>query len=145
MRLHIFGASGTGVTTLGQALGSALNVPYFDSDDYFWQPSNPPFTIRRPPAERDAALAADLAQAPRWILGGSILGWDPQWATAFDLVVFIILDIREIVYRQWFYSPIGGKNVRWPSVDKRAPFVLHVQRPSEAFPESTFPRGDFPV
>ncbi|HEX8328555.1 MAG TPA: adenylate kinase [Hymenobacter sp.] len=91
MRLHIFGASGTGVTTLGQALGSTLGVPYFDSDDYFWERSNPPFTVRRPPAERDAALAADLAQPPRWILGGSIVGWGPQWLRAFDLAVFLWL------------------------------------------------------
>jgi adenylate kinase family enzyme len=48
MRLHIFGASGTGTTTLGQALGSTLGVPYFDSDDYFWERSIPPFTVRRP-------------------------------------------------------------------------------------------------
>jgi adenylate kinase family enzyme len=91
MKLHIFGASGAGVTTLGQALGAALEIPYFDSDAYFWTPSAPPFTVRRPPAERDAALVADLARQPRWTLGGSIVGWGPQWLTAFDLVVFLWL------------------------------------------------------
>ncbi|MBO2009471.1 adenylate kinase [Hymenobacter negativus] len=91
MKLHIFGASGAGVTTLGHALSEALGIPYFDSDDYFWVSSDPPYTVRRPVAERDAALAADLARHPTWILGGSIVGWGEHWLTAFEGVVFLWL------------------------------------------------------
>lgn len=91
MRLHIFGASGAGVTTLGKTLGTTLGLPYFDTDDYFWEAADPPFTVRRPPARRDALLAHDLAQAPGWIVGGSIVGWGTQWLAAFDLVVFLWL------------------------------------------------------
>lgn len=94
MKLHIFGASGAGVTTLGHALSQALGILYFDSDDYFWEASDPPFTLRRPPAERDAALAADLARQPSWILGGSIVGWGEQWLTAFDRVVFLYIPLE---------------------------------------------------
>jgi hypothetical protein len=39
-------------------------------------------------AARDAALARALARHPRWILGGSLVGWGKQWLAAFDLVVF---------------------------------------------------------
>lgn len=35
MRLHIFGTSGSGVNTLGQALAKHLQVPYFDNDAFF--------------------------------------------------------------------------------------------------------------
>ena len=91
MRLHIFGAAGAGVTTLGEALGGALAVPYFDSDAYFWEATEPPFTRRRPAAERDARLAADLAATESWVLGGSVLGWGADWRAAFDLVVFLWL------------------------------------------------------
>ncbi|CAI8903162.1 hypothetical protein EMIT036CA2_50372 [Chryseobacterium sp. IT-36CA2] len=35
MRIHIFGASGSGVTTLGKALSEKLNIEYLDSDDFF--------------------------------------------------------------------------------------------------------------
>lgn len=92
MKLHLFGASGTGVTTLGTALAAALHLPYFDSDDYFWQPSEPPFTMRRPPAVRDALLVHDLAGAESWVLGGSIGGWEEKWLRApFNLVVFLYL------------------------------------------------------
>jgi ABC-type dipeptide/oligopeptide/nickel transport system ATPase subunit len=37
-RIHLMGASGTGVTTLGRALADALAIPHHDTDDYFWQP-----------------------------------------------------------------------------------------------------------
>lgn len=78
MKLHLFGASGTGVTTLGEALGRLLGVPYFDSDAYYWEPSDPPFTKRRPAQVRDVALAHDVARADGWILGGSIGAWGQQ-------------------------------------------------------------------
>jgi adenylate kinase family enzyme len=91
MKLHLFGASGTGVSTLGQALGQGLHVPYFDTDGYFWEASHPPFTRRRPPAVRDARLAHDLAQHESWVISGSIVGWDEKWLAAFDLVVFLWL------------------------------------------------------
>jgi len=91
MKLHIFGASGAGVTTLGRALAGTLGLPYFDSDDYFWLPAQPDYTQRRPPVERGALLARDLAAHDSWILGGSVGGWDDSWWTAFDLVVFLWL------------------------------------------------------
>jgi adenylate kinase family enzyme len=34
-RIHLMGASGSGVTTLGHALADALAVPHHDSYDYF--------------------------------------------------------------------------------------------------------------
>ena len=91
MKLHLFGASGAGVTTLGHALSELLSVPYFDTDAYFWLPTEPPYTQRRPVAERDALLAHDLALPPSWILGGSVVGWGEHWLTAFDLAVFLWL------------------------------------------------------
>ncbi|MDO7886425.1 adenylate kinase [Hymenobacter cheonanensis] len=91
MKLHLFGASGTGVSTLGEALAQVLPVPYFNTDDYFWETSDPPFTRRRPPAVRAARLAHDLARQESWIVGGSIVGWDEKWLAAFDLVVFLWL------------------------------------------------------
>lgn len=36
-RIYIFGAAGSGVTTLGKELSSSLSIPTFDIDDYYWQ------------------------------------------------------------------------------------------------------------
>lgn len=91
MKLHLFGASGSGTTTLGQALSSALGWPYFDTDDYFWLPTAAPYTARRPPAERNRQLLADLALHRHALVGGSIGGWGDDWFEAFDLAVFLWL------------------------------------------------------
>ncbi|MCU0451123.1 MAG: adenylate kinase [Bernardetiaceae bacterium] len=92
MKIHLFGASGTGVTTLGRALSARWGLPYFDTDDYFWEPTPVPFTVRRAPEVRDQLLASHLAPHPSWLLGGSsVIAWGEQWRTAFDLVVFLWL------------------------------------------------------
>jgi len=87
MHINIFGASGSGVTTLGNALSTRIDFPYFDGDRYFWLPSNPPFTSRRPPAERNELINRHMARHHDWILGGSVVSWHNSWV--FDLSVFL--------------------------------------------------------
>lgn len=91
MRIHILGASGSGVTTLGKALAEELNYSYFDSDAYFWLPSEPPFINRRRPLERNALLTAEISQYEDWVLGGSMYNWNVEPLFDFDLVVFLWL------------------------------------------------------
>lgn len=89
MKLHIFGASGSGVTTLGAALSKRLNIPYFDSDEYFWVPSDPPYTLKRDPQERNDHMRMALNRQDDWILGGSMYNWGEGVYRYFDLVVFL--------------------------------------------------------
>ena len=91
MKLHIFGASGSGVTTLGQLLAKKIDVKYFDSDDYFWLKTEPPFTQRRDPKERNKLIAKDINETENWILGGSIINWGENLFPDFDLIIFLYL------------------------------------------------------
>ena len=91
-RIHIVGASGSGTTTLGAALAQVMGVPHEDSDSYFWQPTEPPFTTQRPQGERLSMLKAALPSDGRWVLSGSLLSWGLEVASRFDLVVFLYLD-----------------------------------------------------
>jgi adenylate kinase family enzyme len=91
-RIHITGGSGTGVTTLGAALANALAAPHLDMDDFFWAPTDPPYTTKRPEAERVALLSQRLAAHPSWVLSGSALKWGEPFEPLFDLVVFLELD-----------------------------------------------------
>lgn len=91
MKLHIFGASGSGVTTLGQLLAQKLGLKYFDSDDYFWRKTDPPFTKRRKPDERNQLIAKDIHETENWILGGSIIHWGDNLFPNFDLIIFLYL------------------------------------------------------
>lgn len=91
MRIHIFGASGSGVTTTGQDLAKNLNVQYFDSDDYFWKKTNPPFIDKQNPIDRNAKIMSDLEGLENWILGGSVFQWGDSIFKNFDLVIFLLI------------------------------------------------------
>src|ERR1700749_221279 len=89
MRINIFGASCSGVTTLGKALAEQINYPYFDGDNYFWLNTPIPFTERRSASERNELINCDLSQHKNWILGGSVINWQQEWD--FDLSVFLYI------------------------------------------------------
>jgi adenylate kinase family enzyme len=96
MRVHILGASGSGTTTLGAALAERTGAAHLDTDDYYWEPTDPPFEAPRPMPERLFRLTADLDAAERasgdWVLSGSLCGWGDPLTPRFDLVVFLRVD-----------------------------------------------------
>ena len=88
-RIHILGASGSGTTTLGKALSEKLEYIHFDTDDYYWKPTNPPFQEKTICKERQEALKRDLIKNKNWILTGSLCGWGDMFIPYFDLVIFL--------------------------------------------------------
>jgi adenylate kinase family enzyme len=87
--IHITGASGAGVTTLGRALADALAVPHHDTDDYFWQPTSPPYQHMREKADRLRLMREMFLGRAEWVLSGSLDGWGDPLIPYFDLVVFL--------------------------------------------------------
>lgn len=87
-KIHVTGASCTGVTTLGAALAEALSVPLIDTDDYFWLPTEPPFTGKRPAAERVALIRAAQGENG-WVVSGSLDGWGDALIEQAELLVFL--------------------------------------------------------
>ncbi|MBD3922946.1 AAA family ATPase [Paenibacillus sp. PR3] len=85
-RIHIFGASGSGATTLGSELTKILPHVNFDGDDYFWKEK---FSSPRVPQERVQSLQKDMDSHEQWILSGAICGWGDELKSIFDLVVFL--------------------------------------------------------
>ncbi len=88
-RIHILGASGAGTTTLGRALSERLAIPHFDTDDYHWDKSDIPFTVKREDWQRAELLEHDLLQFPEWVLSGSLCDWGDFAIPLFTLVVFL--------------------------------------------------------
>ncbi|SDR57633.1 Adenylate kinase [Rhizobiales bacterium GAS191] len=91
-RLHILGASGSGTSTLGKTLATALGYAHEDTDAYYWMPSDPPFATPRPREARLALLQPRLSASKDWILSGSAVGWGKPLEPLFDLIVFLRLD-----------------------------------------------------
>jgi adenylate kinase family enzyme len=90
-RIHVLGASGSGTTTLGAELAAKLGCPHEDTDAWFWLPTDPPYTTRRPAPARLALLVPRLTGAT-WVLSGSVLKWGAPLERLFDLVIFLRLD-----------------------------------------------------
>lgn len=92
-RIHILGASGSGTSTLGDALANVLPHAHLDTDEYFWITK---FTEARPVPERREMLKEELLQSERWILSGSLVGWGDCLIPYFDLVIFLWIppDVR---------------------------------------------------
>ena len=88
-RIHITGASGAGVTSLGRALADALAITHHDTDDYFWLPTNPPYREMREVADRIRLMREVFLDRSDWVLSGSLDGWGDPVIPLFDLVVFL--------------------------------------------------------
>ena len=86
--IHIFGASGSGTTTLGRALAKDMGLVHMDTDDYYWLPTDPKFTAKRPIDERLRLMNADLDAAPRGVvISGSLTGWGDALIPRFTHVI----------------------------------------------------------
>ena len=88
-RVHIFGASGTGTTSLAKSISNKLKSSHFDTDDFFWIKTDPPFTNIRKRDERQKLLKQTLEKSNSWILSGSLCGWGDFAIPMFDLIVFL--------------------------------------------------------
>lgn len=91
MKIHILGASCAGSTTLGETLSARLNIPYFDTDSFFWEKSAVPYTVKREAQLRSRLLKDELRKSENYIVGGSLVSWGEEWKQMFDLAVFLYL------------------------------------------------------
>jgi adenylate kinase family enzyme len=85
-KIHIFGASGSGTSTLGTSLTNVLPYIHLDTDDYFWIKK---FTEQREVNEKRKLLREDLLMYNILILSGALCGWGDSFKSYFDLVIFL--------------------------------------------------------
>ena len=91
LAIHITGASGSGVSTLGRALSQRTGARQLDTDDFYWSPTEPRYSVPReiPDRLRLIGEAIDCAKSQGWILSGSIGDWGAPLVPLFRLVVFV--------------------------------------------------------
>lgn len=86
--VHVFGASGTGTTTLGMEVARVLGGTFLDTDTFYWAPTDPPFTTKRDPAERIARIERERARYGRRILPAGDMHVQHvaflEWARSYD-------------------------------------------------------------
>ena len=95
MKIHLLGAPGAGITTLGKALAEHFKVPHFDTDDYHWFTDDAlPYRRRRNPDHRRQLMTKDLAAHDSWVLSGALCGWGDVYIPQFDAVVWLWLPVE---------------------------------------------------
>lgn len=95
IRIHLTGAACSGVTTLGKCISRKLDVPFIDTDDHYWAPVDPPYSLKKTPEARLASLQGALGDGP-WILSGSCGAWGQPVTDLADIIIFLYTptDIR---------------------------------------------------
>lgn len=96
-RVLVTGASGSGTSTLGRSVATALGYDALDGDDFYWLPTTPPYREKRAPDERLATLCAALT--PQCVVSGSVVNWGDGIENAFDLIVYLWVPPDERVDR----------------------------------------------
>ena len=90
--IHIYGASGSGTTTLAKYLRDQRGFFFMDSDDYYWLPVEPPYTRKRNPEERLRLMRQDIDRAEKAVISGSLTGWGDELIPLFTLAVRLETD-----------------------------------------------------
>ncbi len=94
-RIHLLGAPGAGVTTLGRALAERLNFPHFDTDDYHWFTDDAlPYRRRRNPDHRRQLMTKDFEANESWVLSGALCGWGDIFIPRFQAVIYLWLPVE---------------------------------------------------
>ncbi|WP_158583416.1 AAA family ATPase [Salinisphaera sp. Q1T1-3] len=94
MAVLITGAAGSGTSTLARALADRRGTVRVEADDIYWYATVPPFTTKRPAAERQLLMAARLRADPNAVVAGSVMGWGDEIENAFAAIVFVYVDRR---------------------------------------------------
>jgi adenylate kinase family enzyme/GNAT superfamily N-acetyltransferase len=133
-RIHILGASGSGVTALGRSLAGTLAVPHHDTDDYFWLPTVPPYREKRPVADRLRLMREMFLERLDWVLSGSLDGWGDEIAPRFNFVIFVstptpvrLARLREREARHFGVQAVGPGGWRYRETEEFIAWASHYE------------------
>lgn len=102
--IHIFGASGSGTTTLGKKICEELGYKHMDTDDYFWMPTEPPFQIKRSREERIERMTREIDRSENVVISGSLTDWGDILIPYFTLAIRIEMNsdvrIKRLIRRE---------------------------------------------
>ena len=130
--MHITGASGAGVTSLGRAVAEALAIAHHDTDDYFWRPTNPPYREMREVDDRLRLMREVFLDRSDWVLSGSLDGWGDPIIPLFDAVAFVyaptairLSRLRAREARRFGADAIAPGGALYPQVEEFIEWASH--------------------
>ena len=109
--IHIFGASGSGTSTLAKALEKVYSYRWLDTDDFFWEQTDPPYVTARVPEMRLQLIYSAISESSKCVISGSLYGWGDPLIPLFDLAIYIDTptDVRIERLRKREYIKFGDR------------------------------------
>ncbi|MBU1144279.1 MAG: AAA family ATPase [Firmicutes bacterium] len=92
--IHIFGASGSGATTLAKAISEKYNYHFIDTDDALWENTDPPFTVKKKEYESIKIVQNQLNAYTNNVISGAFVGWGDSFKTQIDLFIYLHLPLE---------------------------------------------------
>jgi adenylate kinase family enzyme len=89
LKIHLLGASGSGTSSIGKKIAESLQIPFFESDDIFWEETSIPFTQKRDIEIRKTILNDIINKNENWVISGSALKWGDKLLQVSDLIILI--------------------------------------------------------
>ena len=111
-RIHIFGSTGSGTSSIGRSVSEKIEYKHFDADDYLWLPTEEPYTVMRSKDEYFNLMNADLNNYDKWVLSGHVsYGLPDAFLPLYDLIVFVYVpvDIRIERIKKREYERYGDR------------------------------------
>lgn len=93
-RINVIGTSGSGKSTFGRELASALGLPYVEMDDVYWGPN-----WYEPTDEEFLPRIKEVTQRPRWVLDGNYSRTNEIKWQRVQLVVWLDMPFVRTLYR----------------------------------------------
>jgi adenylate kinase family enzyme len=90
--IHVYGASGSGTSTLGEEINKRYGYYHMDTDDYYWLPTDPRFREKREIKERLLLMKQDIKAHEAVVITGSLVGWGDELIPYFDLAIRVVTD-----------------------------------------------------
>lgn len=98
-KVLVFGAAGSGSSTIAKAIAHHYGHHLIEVDEALFMPTDPPFSVRRSLEEVRQIVLDSWHQAEAVVVSGSIVGWGDELKNAFDLIVFVHVDVNVRIER----------------------------------------------
>jgi len=120
VKILVIGASGSGTTTLGRALSSQYGWKVIDTDNYYWELTEPRFLQKRKVDQRLKLILEEFQKYENVIVSGSIMNWGAELEDSFSLIVFLYLNSNIRVERlrkreEAQFGSVDPKFLQWAS------------------------------
>jgi|SaaInlStandDraft_1057018.scaffolds.fasta_scaffold19457_2 adenylate kinase family enzyme len=89
--IYIFGASGSGSSTLGRAISDRFSITHVDTDDFIWKKTDPPFSVLNDRQLIISNLQEVVNDNNQFILSGPLGDLNKYFSEFFSLVIFLHL------------------------------------------------------